>query len=99
MYMEAFESSKRASVREVLGQRPSPSDVMLLQSSPVNVMREPVPLPLSLGPVFPQSSGLTVPEMIDGDVPGKKITVSIIKDHEETCIFWETDFSPGFALG
>ena len=74
MYMEAFESSKRASVRVVLGQRPGPSDVMLLQSSPVNVMQEPMSLPLSLGPVFAQSSGLTVSEVIDGDVPEKQNT-------------------------
>ena len=70
MSVEAFESRIRAIHREALGQRPGPSGVLHLQSSPLDVVREPVQLPPNSGPVNAPMSGPTLSEVIEVEMPG-----------------------------
>ena len=78
MSMEAFESSVRANVRKALGQRPGPSGVMPLHSSPLDVAHEPFPSPSNFRPVVVPSSWPVASGMIDIDMPGKKETSKCI---------------------
>ena len=72
MLAEAFEPSISAIMQKALGERLSPCGVAPMQSSPVDVVPQPVPLSCKFRQTVAPSSGLAKLEMIDGSVPGKE---------------------------